>query len=514
VLRAIARRDAAWARELAERAAAETREEAKKESAADRGRRPVGEKLLVFAETLLPTDFQTALSVARSTLRDPATMYLPHFLYGVAKVDRGAADALFKEALAAYADRDIVSLLYLSQYPFALNYPVVLDLPYMYSGPPEGFAGDPELQRQFVAALLGLAERRLAALAQQPPPDGGPRRQSEPEMIYLSLRALEPLSGARQPAALERITALEGQAVILLSPERQRAVASNPDRETPDQVLSKSNERFDDLLEQAERQADPDRRDSSTAFAILFASAAAPAERVEAAAQKIGDAETRRQVLNWLYFARAQIATKTGALDDARKLAERVEALDERALLFLEIADEGLKRAGDRGRAAELLGAVVAAAQRAPETEAKARALLGVAYLYARFDYPRGLDVIGEAVKTINRLRDPDLAAATLARKVQGRSFSTFMSHPMPGFSLENTFRELGARDFEGALLVANGLDDRYLRAVASLALASKCLEDARKPETRKPAKQVPPAPKGPPAAKKPDAQPQPKERP
>jgi hypothetical protein len=55
-------------------------------------------------------------------------------------------------------------------------------------------------------------------------------------------------------------------------------------------------------------------------------------------------------------------------------------------------------------------------------------------------------------VKTVNRLRDPDLDAAFLMRKIQGKSFGLYMSNTMPGFRLENSFRELGALDFESAL--------------------------------------------------------------
>jgi hypothetical protein len=487
VIRAIARHDSAWARDLALRAADETRAEAEKDNAAAEGqRRPVGEKLLNFAETLLPTDFKTALSIARTTFRDPATMYLSQFLYSVAKIDRGAADAFYKEALAAYADRDTTSLLYLSTYPFALPYPVMSSLPYIFSVKPAGFVGDPVLQQQYVAVFLGLVERRLAALAQQPPPEAKPYHQSEPELIYLSLRAIEFKYGAQQPELLERIAALEEQAVVLLSPEKQRSLVPGTQREAGDSPFA-GGDRFDERLEQAERQTDPDVRDSRITSAIIAVGETAPLEKVEDAARKISDADTRRQVLNWLYFVRAQSAAKSGALDDARKLAEHVEALDERALLFLEIADSGLKRADDRVRAEELLDAVVAAAGKAPETETKARALLGVAYLYTKLDRLRAVEVTGEAVKTINRLQDPDLGAAFLMRKIQGRSFGLYMSNTMPGFKLENSFRELGALDFEAALSAAGDLSDKYQRALAVLSLASKCLEDsAPKPSKTK----------------------------
>jgi hypothetical protein len=165
VLRAIARRDAAWARELAGRAADETREEAKKDEAASKERhRPVGEKLLPFAESLLESDRQTALAVARSSFADPASMFLPNFIYKLAESDRTAADAFYREALAAYADRDVLSLLYLSSYPFALTSAIAPVVPNTFGRRPTGFRPDPELQRLFVGVFLNFAGRRLAAL--------------------------------------------------------------------------------------------------------------------------------------------------------------------------------------------------------------------------------------------------------------------------------------------------------------------------------------------------------------
>jgi hypothetical protein len=480
VLRAIARRDAAWARELAARAAEETREEAKKDEAAGKERRPVGEKLLPFAESLLGTDRPNALAVARSTFADPATMYLPNFLYKLAEADRAAADALYKDALAAYAGRDIDSLLYLSYYPFALNQPIAPVLPNMFARPPAGFNADPESQRLFVEAFLGFAGRRVAALTEQPPAEGPPYRRTEAEAIYTALKVLEALYGARQPNALERITALEGQAVALLSPARQRNATAYTQRDLDGRNAGPREGAFEAALEQAEK-IPADRRDMYLSGAIMYSSDLAPLEKVEAAAQKMEDAQARRQVLDWLYFKRGQYAAYAGDFDEARRLAERVESLEGRALLLLNLASEGLKRSDDKQLAEQMLSAVVAAARKAPDTVAKARVLLGAAHLNARFDYLRSLGVMGEAVSAVNKLNDPDLAAAALPMTVQGKNFSTFAGWPMPTFTLESSFGELGARDFEAALAAANQLGDKYLRATAVLALAAKCLEDAER---------------------------------
>jgi hypothetical protein len=493
VLRAIARRDPVWARGLAARAADETREEAKQDEAASQARRPVGEKLLLFAESVLEADKQTALSVARGTFTEPATMWLPRFLYLIAGSDRAAADALFKEALAAYAARDEVnSLLYLSSYPFALTQAIAPVMPYMGMGQPKGFNADPELQRLFVGAFLGFAERRLAAWTQQPPAEGPAHQRTEPEAIYTALKVLETLYGARQPAALERLTALEGQAVAFLSAAKQNGAAAYSRRDLDGSGASPSEGSFEREIEQAGK-APADRRDALLTMAVLHQSDLAPLETVEAAAQKIEEAEIRKQVLGWVYFRRGHKAADAGEFDEARRLAERVEALEARALLLLNIASEGLKRSDDKQRAEELLTVVLDAARKAPDSEAKARALLGVAHLYARFDYLRGLAVMGEAVSAVNKLNEPDLARASLPITIQGKNFSTFAGWPMPTFTLESSSGELGAREFEATLAHANRLGDKYLRATAVFALAARCLEDAerqeKQPKPKKPAR-------------------------
>jgi hypothetical protein len=489
VLRAIAKRDIAWARALAARAAEETREEAKKtETESKQRHRPVGEKLLPFAESLLESDRQTALAVARSSFNDPATMYLPSFLYKLAESDRPAADALYREALAAYADRDIESLLYLSQYPFAMVSAIAPTSSSMGMSLPKGFSAAPELQRLYFNTLLGFAERRLAALAEQPPAEVPPYRNTEPELLYTALKVLETLYGAGQPAVLERIDELEGRAVTLLSPVRQRDADDFAQRHLDSRKVVPSENAFDLALERAESMP-ADRRDLFISMAVMHSSDAAPLEKVEAAAQKIEEVEVRKAVLGVVYFRRGHQAAYAGDFDEARRLAERVEALEARALLFLNIASEGLKRSDDKQRAEELLSTVVEAARKAPDTEAKARALLGVAHLYARFDYLRGLAVMGEAVTVVNKLHEPDLARTSLPITIQGKNFSSYAGWPMPTFTLESSFGELGARDFEATLGHAEQLGDNYLRATAILALAAKCLEDAEKQEPREKAK-------------------------
>jgi hypothetical protein len=500
VLRAVARRDAAWARRLAERAAEETRLDAeKKGKTGDSASRLTSEKLLMLAESLLPNELPTALSLARLSYRGTATSFLPRFLYKLAEVNRRAADALYQEALAAYAARDLEELLHLSSYPFALR-AAVGPVSGFYNVP-QGFAPSAALQREFVTALLRRTGRSLDAAEKQPVRDERLTGRSEAETAYAVVLMLESVYAPRNAAESARIAGLKTQAAALLNAARQERAASYLKRDLGSGPPPQWVDNFDATIEQAQRHATPERRDRFTALAIMSAPQGVKLEKVEGALQKVGDAETRRQLSDWLYFSRAQHALKGGDLGEAHRLAERVAALDESALLSLEIAAEGLKRFADKQRADEILARVYGVARVAPDTEAKARALLGVAHLYAKFDYVRGAEVLGEAVKTVNLLAEPDFSTAVLHRKVQGKDYSSFTSHPVPGFNLENAFRELGPHDFEGALAVARRLEDRHLRALATNALSARCLEEAP-PDVPK-SKGTPPKKKGASGAKK-----------
>jgi hypothetical protein len=79
----------------------------------------------------------------------------------------------------------------------------------------------------------------------------------------------------------------------------------------------------------------------------------------------------------------------------------------------------------DKARAAELLDEVLTAASKAPLTDVRARAQLGVAHLYVEFEGLRSLEVVGDAVKTINQLKDPDLAGTFLTRRIEGKTTPT-----------------------------------------------------------------------------------------
>jgi hypothetical protein len=99
VVTAIARRDSAWANKISEVLLREEAKEAEENATNAAPNDRAGEKLLGIALSLLSQDQSAALNFARTSLRYPATVLLPVFLYRLSDESEAAADGFYQEAL-------------------------------------------------------------------------------------------------------------------------------------------------------------------------------------------------------------------------------------------------------------------------------------------------------------------------------------------------------------------------------------------------------------------------------
>jgi hypothetical protein len=501
VLTAIARRDADWAKRLAQTAAQENVREAEKTAQGANGNRNIGDKLIGTALSVLDVDRQTALNFARSSLRYPAGVTLPTFLFKLAETDRTAADQFFQEALAAYAQGRMMDLYYLSVYPFALNYAISYVTPSGYYSPPNNFVPNPKLQEAFLQTLFARTERSLkeaseAVASPASTSDGSEEYLPGLANVSVALAKLEPLIAQHQPGYAERLANLKTRVGATLNASQQAQVAGEAkvEEDSRRELALSVEDLFERKVEQIEKESNADKRDFLIAQIVLI-SLKADSARVEKLLDRVSDAKLQGQLRNWYYFRLAQNATYEGLFDEATRLAAKVEELDHRAYLLFENASAIIKRLNDKSRARELLDEVATVALKAPNTIAKARTLLGVAYLLAKQDTLRASEVMNEAIKTINRLDHPDFTDSSILRAIEGRVFSMFASYDMPGSNLENALRELGAKDFDGALWLSKNLEDKALRATATLALSTPCLD---KPQKQSAPAKLSPKPKKP----------------
>jgi len=479
VISAIARRDYQWAKKLTDEVLKEDADEAKEKATDDplHSGKAAG-KILDIAFSLLPTDVATAINIARTSLRYPATLKLPMFLYRVAETDQSAADQFYGEALAAYRDKPMGEFLYLSSYPFG-NRTDAGEMPgYTFYRIPANFTPSVSLERLFVQTLLQRARQAF----ENPSDTEDIRRVTENGQIWLAFTRLEKQIQQSLPDLLAAAQQAKAGSVSVPSQKSQGQVTKTiNDQERPKQT-------FDQRVEAADKQRDPDYRNYALALAVTSAPATEPFEHVHSAAEKIDNAQFRDQVLNWFYFTRAQ---STKQFDEARRLAGLVSELDQRAFLYSGIAQEAIKHTESQQQAREILEEVLSAANKAPNnTMATARTLLAVAYLYTKIDPARAMSTLSDAIKCINRIEAPDFSRQYVIRKIELKTFGIYASFQTPGFSPENVFREVGKLDLDGALYQSSNLANKGLRSLTTLALVEPCLQ-----QTMTPAKSPPKSP-------------------
>lgn len=466
VITALAKRDPARARKLSEQMLKDdARDVADKPATDDQSRRMTADKLLRMAFDLAPADPSTAVNFARQSLRYPATLQLPILLFQLAKSNQPLADQLYAEALNAYGAAPMDQFLYLSSYPFA-SIREAGEMPgYTFYAIPDGFTPNRALQRQFIQALLARSEAAMEMPVQEAPAYS----YSDHAQIWLALSRLEDKVRSELPDLADAVTRSREKMFALLTPNTQKGVNRVIDS---DNAPKKS---FDEQVEAAEKLTDVGRRDQGLTFAVTSSSKDEPADKVLSVIDKISESSIRDSLLNWFYYFRSQELIKYKNFSEARRFASKVTELDQRAYLFTRIAEESLKVAEDQTETREMLNEIAETISKAPKTIVSARALLALAYLYAKIDMNRGVEELGNAVRTINTLESPDFSRQFVMMKIEGKTFGSYASYSTPGFNPENAFREMGKLDFDGSLTQATNFTDKSLRALTTLAVLEPC---------------------------------------
>jgi osmotically-inducible protein OsmY len=482
VITAIAKRDSAWARRLTKQILDEEADAADKTQKDSAQAARTAEKLLSTALSMVGSDQTAALEFARSSLRYPSTFYLPLFLFKMWEANHALADQFYGEALTAYAQTPMDQFLYLSSYPFGATREIGEMPVSTFYQVPVGFAPNPSLERMFVLALLSHARESI----QNPDAAKSGSRFSDNTQVFMALSRLEPLVANSLPDLAPQLAEAKGNiASLLTQPEQQRA---------SDTLTDPPKRSFDETIERGDRSADAAQREAVIAIAVLNAAETESLEKLEAASLKIDDVELRKQIMSLVYFYRSQKLIKEKKLDEARKLAAKVEEPDQRAYLYAQIATESLKQTRNDTAVREMLEDVLQAVAKAPNSEVKVRAMLVVVHIYSTIDPNRAVALLGEVVTTINRVELVELSSDRISKRVEGKAFGTYRLLATPGFSPEIVFREMGKLDFDGTLYVASNLSDKSLRALTSLSLADQCIKDL--PPPPKPTPNKPAAPK------------------
>ena len=474
VIRAIAKRDSAWARKLTQKMLEAERQNGDQTLTKDPFNDVfTAQKLLDSANQLIATDINAALDLARASLNYPASFMLTNFLYKFSAVNQLQADQFYDQALAVYADRPMREFLYLSTYPFGFRDDGGMPV-FGFHVVPVNFAINNSLQRRFVNVLLRRAQK-----TQESPLDEGDNFNELPgtgHILQVLLRIESQLTGPLQDLR-EPVVQARDKLLVSLPVEIQK-IFLRPGR---NEVSLAPADTFDEQIETAERTPDVNNRDELIAEAVLSSSEKKELTSVVNAMDKINDSSIRASLLEWLYFRRAKDAAQGKRFDEAKRLVMKVEGREQRAYLLTEIAKGLLNTGESQVWAREVLDEAITEASKAGTTIFAARILLTASNLYAKIDIGRSISVLREAINCINQLETPDFSASnqTLIKEIKNKSFRRLLRFYMPGLDPESTLREMAKIDFDSTLSQTNFFTDAFQRTVTTLALADICLQQS-----------------------------------
>lgn len=479
VVRAIAKKDGEWAKRLTEQILQDFEKSVDERKDFFNKTREI-QTLLQIAVENVKTNPNLSRYLFRRVMIYPLDFHWYSTLYSVAAENKAMADALYVQLLQNYQSETPRRLLFLTSYPFAGERMLGVDK-YQYGMTvPDAFAPNPDLQRQFLQTFF----RRIAAFTANPDNlNISPETYYLPESAYMvsALQEIEPLIVQNFPNLMQSFAVAKSQANSFLTEEAAKSL------EAKQKLYQNKTASFEETLKALEKSDSEGKlTDQQIINLIFYAKKEEEYSKLESWIDKIREEGTRIETTNYFYFRRSQVARKDRRYDDARKFALKVPEIEFRATLFFEIAGEQLKNVSEAAQVLETLGEISKMARQSADSTGKAQVLLGLAFRFEKANHSIALNELGEAIRIINSLENPDIFSESMTRRIAGKGFFYFAGFSTPGYNMETTFEEISKKDFELSLAHAKNLNDKYFRTLAVLAVAKNCVQNAPKKKTLK----------------------------
>lgn len=447
---------------------------------------------------LLKKDVQAAVAAAQQIFsRGLPTEYTLLFLWEVAQRDREAADQLFLWLLAGIRENETAGpgqLLLIALYPFGERVAMFTDgrVPFnggvlyesFFYGTSMSARRDPVseelLARWFIGISFIVISRTVYGDLSE-----FPDAVSRLGAAYCLARWLEPRIKQFQPELLPVWQALEMDTLPQLTAEQQSWITRVLNGELPDRNQQYSKEYdavltggtyINQMLDRAEKTTNFAQRDYFYELAALEADRSNQGH-ARAIADKIADLNLRRQVHEWISFNTAKRALAEKHYDDARRYALEVSAPDQQAYLFCLLAQAALKEK-DRVGAVGLLTEASLLAGKADSSPEKVRALVSIANVYASFDPQLESEAMADAVRAANRVSNYNPEQARMKRAMGNAAGMRYDFVADTGNTeLPAALKLLARTDFDGALILAESLDQPLIKLSSIVAVATVAFE-------------------------------------
>ena len=474
VIQAIAKKDGAWAKKLSEKLLKDYEANVEERTNSYEKTRELS-ALLSVAINAAETNPELSLYFFRRVMQYPLDQHWYRALFWTAEENKRVSDQVYMELLKVYANESPRELLFLSAYPFASDRIFGVDKYQFSITVPDNFSANENLQVQFLNTFFN----RIDKFSNNPDELYKTAIESRlPEISYIvsALQDIEPVILSKFPALAPRFNNVKAGANGLLSADARK------DMEGRRKMYERNNRSFEERIKELE-DADPAGNYYDLMIVSLVTDSAKEEqyETLESWIEKIKNEKTRADARNYFYFKRAELAVKEKRLDDAEKFIEEVSEIQLRAVLLFKIAEQQLKTDYQKNEAETILLKVSKIARKVQPSVEKAQVLLGLANMFEKTNHAYALDELGEAVRTVNQLENPDIFATSIQQIIVGDYFTSYISFYAPGFNMENAFKEISKNDFQLSLAHAKSFSDKYFRTLAVLAIADNCVKNALK---------------------------------
>ena len=484
VIRAVSAKDPAWAKKLIERVIKEYEKDSDGKGFLDK-QRELAEIMRVGQESI-NTNPEFSRFLFRRVMQEPLDYHWYFLLFSIANEHRPFADDLYNELLANYANATPRRLLFLSAYPFA-NGRIFGPDKYQFGVPTaDGLTPNRNLQRRFITTFL----QRVLSFAADPqnlnlPPEE--YRQPEPVYMIRALSELEPIVVQSFPEFIQQHSEAKAQATGMLSEQMRKDMS---DRERENESLGYGFERRLKQLEEAETNGKL--TDSMIVSLLTWGEQAKTEEQfkqIEPWLAKIREESPRNESTNYFWFVRAKLAANENRIDEAQRFAKKIPEIEQRAIVFFELAALQLKDVSDAATVYQTLRDVGKLAEQSETSIEKARVLIALSNQYIKINPTFAIQELADAIRVINQLENPDILSTSIFRQIRGKTFIHSVGFSLPGQNLEGTFKEISKGNFELSLSNAKSIDDKYLRTLAVFAVAQNCVgQPKKKPASKQPA--------------------------
>ena len=472
VITAIAGHDGQWAKRLTETVLKEFDEDKGKDKRDSFDQDREIQQLLGIAAKVAKDNPDLALSLARRVMRYSLTHFWYSSLFQIAENNQPLADSIYSELLNNYSDTEVYRLLYLSAYPFGRARIFGIERYNLDSSLPANFSSNQNLERQFLTTLF----RRISRLSHENTSKSILTETPELAVAVTALNELEPTVSQQFPELIQLFSQAKVQAISNVSIEVMDF--ANKRGETDRNFNNPFAEKLKDI-EKADAEG------KLTDYQIYKLALSARKEENFKAAEnwldKMQEEKARLDTVNYFYFKRSKLAVKERRFDEAKKYAEKIGKIEHRAVLYFDIAEAKLREPNTKYESLDALWEVYQMAAKAPDSVEKAQVLMGLANMYEKINHSNALDSLSLAVKTANTLNSHNLFSSSQIQQINGRNFGFSFVYDVPGFDINKTFYEVSRNDFLGALTWAESFTDRYVRALAVIAVVKDC-EKSMKP--------------------------------